>query len=366
MQDLTKNKEYPNKSVAIYHTGALGDLLVSSATIYESIHFFPHVEFTLIGSKLWKEIISPKLWPNIKYILEVKDKKFSELKLYQSNPQTNSWEVTHFEGNNIIQFLKKFDVTIDLRTESLRFAWRAFLAKVPMRVGGSKSKFSKPFFTHFTQEKSKKDRHERDRYLEVLLSLDKNKIKERLNYWQENGLPQLTVSSETGTSILINPTASIREKAWSSVNFRELAIRLKEQGNDVAIIGSPQETVWLQEVAKEDFKVIQPQNIQALMQVVSQARLLIANTSSMQFVAASTRTPTVTLMGLAEPEKWGPLGSWSCFVKGAMPPSVQIGTRIFKAKKELNKLNEVLSYSSISVSEVLAVIVQKTEKKVVL
>ncbi|MES2614438.1 MAG: glycosyltransferase family 9 protein [Bdellovibrionota bacterium] len=355
MQNPTKNKtpEIIPQKIAIYHTGALGDLLVSTAALYESIQLFPYAEFTVIGTPLWKELIVPKIWSNIHFILEVQNKTFTQLKLWRSNLAENKWIECSLPHSCIVSFLKNYQMTIDLRTESLRFAWRALLARVPVRVGGSKNKFSKLFFTHFTLEKSKKNIHERDRYLEVLLPLDKNKIENSLQFWSENGLPQLNENlfhPSERKMFLINPTASIREKAWPSEKFRQLALKLKEQNFEVAIIGSPKETNWLKEVASEDFKILQPQSIAELIQIVSQAKYLITNTSSMQFIAASTRTPTLTLMGLAEPHKWGPLGHWSRFVKGKQ---LKLKKSIFRPKKEDGKLNEVLSYNSISVDEIL-------------
>lgn len=361
MQNPTKTEAIqtlPNVShiskIAVYHTGALGDLLVSTAALFESNKLFPNAEFTLIGCKLWKEVILPNQWPQIKFILELKNKKFTQFSLWQANENLNKWEEIHFHFKNISSFLKKFQMTIDFRTESLRFAWRSYLARVPFRVGGSRSSFSKLLFTHFSIEKSNANIHERDRYLNILSSLNESYIEERKQIWAKHGLPQLrdlNSNIDNKKLILINPTASIREKAWPSEKFRQLAFKLKEQGHEVAIIGSPNETTWLKEVSSEDFKIIQPPNILELIKIVSQAKFLITNTSSMQFIAASTKTPTITLMGLAQPHKWGPLGTWSHFVKGS---DSRLNTSLFKPKSVAGKLNEVLSYNSITVHDVLA------------
>ena len=89
--------------------------------------------------------------------LEVKNKNFTQLQLWKVNSEGTGWEQAIFLYDNLIAFLKNYDVSIDFRTESLRFAWRAFLARVPIRIGGSPSIFSRLFFTHFTHEKSKKN-----------------------------------------------------------------------------------------------------------------------------------------------------------------------------------------------------------------
>ena len=365
MQNPSKNKiqQYPAQKIAIYHTGALGDLLVSTAAIFECIEMFPQAQFTLIGSKLWKEIIHPKQWPRIEAILVIKDKNFYQQELWKSDSKQEKWSLEPFPYPNIVSYLKSFDATLDLRTESLRFAWRARLARVPFRIGGSKSIFSKLFFTHFNQEIRQNNIHERDRYLEILLSLDSTYIKERIEYWQEQGLPPLREPSESSVErnyILINPTASIREKAWPSEKFRQLALKLKESNQEVIIIGSPRESDWLKEVASEDFKMIQPQNIQELIEVVAKAKLLVTNTSSMQFIASSTKTPTLAIIGLANPKRWGPLGAWSHFIKGN---DLRLNSNILQSHKKTSKVNEVLSYNSISVQNVLSAIPLNLDEK---
>ena len=162
-----------SQKVAIYHTGALGDLLVSTAALYEAVNYFPQSEITIIGSQLWKEILSPQLWPNIKTILVIKNKKWTEVSLWKSDLENNTWLETPFHSSFYF-YLKQFDVAINFPMESLRFAWRAFLAQVPVRLGCSKSQWSKVFYTHFIHENQKTKIHERDRYLKILFSLIKN------------------------------------------------------------------------------------------------------------------------------------------------------------------------------------------------
>jgi ADP-heptose:LPS heptosyltransferase len=226
-------------------------------------------------------------------------------------------------------------------------------------------------FTHFSLQEKNKEIHERDRYLNILSSLNYELIEAKKQYWKNEGLPSLKwlpkdTLLEFGFSqnkkiILINPTASIREKAWESKNFRELALKLKAQGVEVRIIGSPKETEWLKEVAQNDFSIIQPSNILNIVDILKYSSLLITNTSSMQFIAAGTKTPTITLMGCASPLRWGSLGTSSICLKqfDINMNMISNTNKLFSSKKKLNKLNESIAYNSIPVNLVLEKVLLK-------
>lgn len=312
----------PNRiknNIVIYHTGALGDLLVSTAALSESLKIFPEgSHITIAGSPLWKEILLPSQWPQIGFILHVEKKHWKCVRFWQADLKQDLWVEKKIEFKSFREFLKQFDVSVDFRTESLRFAIQSFVAGIPKRIGASRHFWARFLFTDFSLEAKTQEFHERDRYLRVLPDAI-------FSQWQDKGLPKLkkfdehyfyrVTKCQPKQIILINPTASKREKAWSSNNFRQLALRLKQSGYPVMIIGAPHETEWLHEVAGQDFMILQPQRILDLVDLVGGACLLITNTSSMQFVAAGTETFVVTLMGSAKPQVWGPLGKSSLFIK---------------------------------------------------
>ncbi len=188
-------------------------------------------------------------------------------------------------------------------------------------------------------------------------SLNKDYIEKRILFWKKQGLPALKwfpknkLENSSRKNILINPTASIREKAWDSKRFRELALKLKDDHTEIKIIGSPKETAWLVEVAQDDFKILQPQNIMELVDIVYNSHLLITNTSSMQFIAAGTATPTLTLMGSASPIRWGCLGEGSLCIKNM--ECVEQLKKFSFSKNKVAKENEKNAYNHIQVSLVL-------------
>jgi ADP-heptose:LPS heptosyltransferase len=145
---------------------------------------------------------------------------------------------------------------------------------------------------------------------------------------------------------VVNPTSSRREKAWPAGKFRELLETIRENGDFGGVmpivVGAPSETEWLREVAGDDFRMIQPSSIGALFNVIAGAELLLTNTSSVQFIAASVGTRTLTLMGRAKPEIWGPLGPSDRFLLGVEP--LEIDSMFDR---------ELRAYESISVQSVL-------------
>lgn len=252
------------------------------------------------------------------------------------------------EKISIVSLLKSCDAVVNTNIDSLRYGFAAFQAGVPIRVGSAPPlmtwlySHSAPFFG--------KDPliHERDAALLILENASsavgrhfnsvrqaRERLPEYINEsnlikkWQVLGLPianpqdfskvREIVGAESKKYVLFNPTASRREKAWPAERVRKLLLTLtadlKLLGLSPCVIGSPAETPWLHEVAGAEFKIIQPKNLSDLQDVVAGARLLITNASSMQYFAAMTKTPVLTIMGRANPMVWGPLGKGSRYIK---------------------------------------------------
>ncbi|MGE3975711.1 MAG: glycosyltransferase family 9 protein [Bdellovibrionales bacterium] len=293
--------------------GALGDLLVSLEALKLTCERFPLAKIWIVGSPLWLDLIDPAQWPQINGVLVCENGKTAQMFELSG---TSEWVAVRGE-RSLADFAKNVQVTVNLRIESYRFSWFAW-PQVPVRIGSSPW-YMKWLYTHWFPWLGKEPEiHERDWYSlvagadgsEESVPLPFPLIKsglpalKRLNEMKLKSLWQL----EKSKYILINPTSSRREKAWPSAQFRELCLRLKNQGTEVVVVGAPKETSWLQEVAGGDFRIIQPKTFMDLADLVGGAQFLVTNTSSLQFVAASMGTPTVTLMGLASPLRWGPLG----------------------------------------------------------
>lgn len=352
--------------------GALGDLLVGLASLRETLDRWPKAKITVVGSPLWLQIIEPGVWPQIDRIAVV-EKRGTDAKIYELKGSAESLRWTALDGESRSlrrEFTNGYDVVFNARVDSPRQGFAAFWARVPERWGSAEG-FAEFIYNRRAPHDGKDPLiHERD---VPLLLMDEAEPKlgsdprffgkslnerieasPRIRKWREAGLPcpRRFDSSEIKKSIgserylIINPTSSRREKAWPTASFRELLLRLSE--NDSIrhvlpiIVGAPTETEWLREVAIDKHRIFQAKTIGELFDVVSGAELLVTNTSSMQFIAASVGTKTLTLMGRARREIWGPLGPSDRFVLGTEPAGVE---SMFE--------RELKAYESISVKTVL-------------
>lgn len=366
--------------------GALGDLLVSMACLAETARVFPNARVTVIGPSLWKELIDPRLWPFVDKIVVIVEGGGQEHVLNEG-----LWRPVG-SPKPVVEFFRECQASVNLRVESLRYAWPAFQARVPIRFGTCPPLF-RFLYTHWSPWLGQDPIvHERDRMLEILeapsgktwatLSTHHNRSALKLKQtgvvgkgadkwkvhqpnqsskslaaqWAQRGLPSICFADPVlvrdkyalvpDRYVLINPTASRWEKAWPKEKFAALSKELHSKlpsGKSAVIIGSPSETKWLEEVrGNTDLKIVQPQSLKDLIQVVALAHALVANTSSMQFIAAATKTRCFTLMGRTFPARWGPLGPKDGFICGRQqsPPPKDIF------------LDDYTAYESISVDEV--------------
>lgn len=351
--------------------GALGDLLISTAALEETFKRFPDSQVWVLGDKFWLELLEPGQWPRLNGV--ILRKKGNKGQLYVPASRTG-WK-REGEARPLGYFYRRTQATVNLRIESYRFAWGPWRARVPIRIGSCPWPM-KWLYTHWSPWLGKEPAlHERDWYLAVTRAprrtwrplgklLDNRKLYANATERPRGGLPRLkepdrsTVTRLTGQNSrhapaqykrywLINPTSSRIEKAWPAEKFRELALRLapklREQGQTLLVLGAPNETAWLERVAGNELQIVQPPTLGELIDVVAGANILITNTSSVQFIAASTKTPSLTLMGRSSPVRWGPVGAQDVVVKGKIPEGGH--PDLF--------LEERLAYESITVEQVL-------------
>jgi ADP-heptose:LPS heptosyltransferase len=342
----SSQKPSPNspQKVAWIRVGALGDLLVGLASLVETHERFPQAKITVVGPKLWCEILSPQAFPWVEQIAVI-ERKGTTAQIFKpvqdEATQKQTWRPANSAKQPLREVLRTCQAVVNTHLDSYRYGFTAFAARVPVRFGSAPAPMAW-LYTHCSPFFGKDPLvHERDAALMILDYADASGLKffrtverNRVNLsewvgrsrliqkWRKLGLPpgkspdleeaQRLTGREPGTYVLVNPTSSRREKAWPAENFRALLLKakptLEAAGLEALVVGSPQETDWLREVADREFRVVQPPSIQSLQDLLSGSRGLLTNTSSVQFIAAMTGTPVITLMGRAVPEVWGPLG----------------------------------------------------------
>lgn len=373
--------------VAWVRVGALGDLLVGLASLVETLEKWPESKLTVVGSMLWTQIIEPGFFPQIDR-LAVIEKRSNNVRVFEI--LEGKWAEV---GRSTLKAqFRECEVVFNTRIDSPRQGFPALLAGVRERWGTAAG-LAAYIYNRRAQHYGKDPLiHERDVPL-LLMDEAEGRVARaggslsdalaaspRVRRWQAKGLPApvymrrdlatAIAGQAVGSYVLVNPTSSRREKAWPSARFRELVLQLAtELAWEVVILGSPQETDWLREVAGKvagevagemagemaaarQFRILQPRSIGELFQAVAGARWLLTNTSSVQFIAAAVQTPVLTLMGRATPEIWGPLGPLDEIVRGVEP-------------RELDDLfwRERRAYESIEVSVVRDALV-KFETKI--
>ena len=359
------------KHVAAVRVGALGDSVVGLSAFRELKHFFPKAKFTVVGPRSWTEIIEPDTWPEIERIAVVA-KKSQTAKVYVRNG--NTW-VEPAASTPLLELFKTCDGICNFNIDSYRYAFTALRAGVRVRIGSTTAHMAW-LYTHASPWLGKNPEiHERDAALflleystdsikRVFRSTEKNRThlagllaKSKLaGKWRVIGLPRAkkpdftraaqVAGREHGTYLLVNPTSTRRTNTWPSDRFNELlrscAPEFKALGLEPLIFGAPNETDWLNEVAKSDFRIVQPNGLMDMQDVLAGAAALLTNTSSLQFVAATTKTPVFTIMGRGIPEIWGPLCKQDQVIRGRPPE--HLNDRIFE--------QEQAAYESLTVEEV--------------
>lgn len=332
--------------VAWVRVGALGDLLVGLASLVETLEKWPDSKLTIVGSALWTQIIEPGFFPQIDRIAVI-EKRANDVRVFEIRDR--KW--AEVGGSYLKMQYRDCGVVFNTRVDSPRQGFPAFFAGVAERWGSAKGLAGLIYNRRAHHNGKDPLIHERDVPL-LLMDEAEGRVSRRrcslsealvmsprVQRWQAKGLPApLRVKQQAATEaagaavgsyVLVNPTSSRREKTWPSSRFRELILGLEANVNaEILVLGSPQETDWLREVAtgglgEREFRIIQPRSIGDLFQVVAGARWLLTNTSSVQFIAAAVQTPVLTLMGRATPEIWGPLGPRDKIVRGVEPKEIE-------------------------------------------
>ena len=310
----------------VVKTGALGDLLISTPALWELHSCKDFESISLLGPPLWKEILIPSLWPNLRH-LWIWNQAENEAELFVA--QGENW-ISKGEFQSQRKIFSRYGAVANLRYESFRFAWAPWFARVPLRIGTCVNWASFLYTHHAPWLGQAPMMHERERNFQVISAYPA--ASNWASKWQARGLPNLkTLNTRTlqkwnlteGQYVLINPTASQRFKAWPSAQYRQVIQKLRGQGHNVRIVGTLAESDWLAEVDPETKNWIQPETITELMDVVAGAKQLLANASSMHFLAASFDVPALVLMGAAHPDVWALVGPQSRYLKGKVPAGVE-------------------------------------------
>jgi lipopolysaccharide heptosyltransferase II len=148
------------------------------------------------------------------------------------------------------------------------------------------------------------------------------------------------------------PGSRASSRRWNPERFRGIVKRLIEAGHRVVVFGGSEERGLTQQVAgKEAADLGGRCTLPALAAGLAECRWLLTNDSGPMHLAASVRTPTVSLWGAGDPQRTGPLGPGHRLLRRSDLPCVPCvrnecprrgpGTILPEAERECMALLEV-------------------------
>jgi heptosyltransferase III len=124
----------------------------------------------------------------------------------------------------------------------------------------------------------------------------------------------------TGRGVLLHPGAGALAKCWPLDSFRELALRLKDNGREVRWVLGEVELARLRADERRALEalgdVVVPGDYVALLEELNSARAFVGNDSGPTHLAAMEGVPTLGLYGPTDPGVWGPVGPSVSVLRG--------------------------------------------------
>ncbi|RPI77606.1 MAG: glycosyltransferase family 9 protein [Desulfobacteraceae bacterium] len=295
MKDLFSTN--PPGKILIIKPSALGDVVHSLAFLHTLKQNCPKAEIHWVIAKgLEGMLLNHPLIDKIWIIDKNQWKKIRRLKTSLSEIRTLKRGLAQ----------ETFDLVIDLQG-LLRSGLTAWATRAPIKIGFAEAKEgSTLFYTHRVE--GGKQIHAVDRYLKILQFLG-GRVAEI-----EFPLPPLNPRAELLQSlpaeyIVIAPSAGKKANMWPAERFGALAARLPLPA---VIIGSKADAgVTRTAVEHSRGRALDlggQTDLNGLIHVIKNARLLISNDTGPMHIAAALDVPVVAIFGPANPVRTGPYG----------------------------------------------------------
>jgi lipopolysaccharide heptosyltransferase II len=279
----------------------LGDVVFSLPVIQAVKSRLPHARITVVAHSPAHEFLSHH--PSIDSVIKI--------------------PYTHEDGlKSSFRFarsLKKyqFDLAV-LFPNSFRSAMMVWLAGAKMRIG-YQTEGRGVFLTHpIPVQKDSKTIHGMDYYSGIVSCLGIKEVEKKFDsiVSEEEVAQQEELLSEQGIypgdfKVAIQPGASKQEKRWHPERFGILCQKLiKEKGAKILLFGSDAEAELIEQVRKfcprEDSLAFTGLNMRAVLALLRNCQLLIANDSGLVNLAAMVDTPLVAIFGPGSPKTSDP------------------------------------------------------------
>lgn len=125
----------------------------------------------------------------------------------------------------------------------------------------------------------------------------------------------------SGRGVLIHPGAGSPTKCWPIENFRELAVRLKDEGEEVRWVLGEVERERVSSAERRALEslgdVIVPGDYVGLLEELLGASAFIGNDSGPGHLAGISGVPTLSIFGSTDSRVWSPVGPSVTCIQGA-------------------------------------------------
>ena len=246
--------------------------------------------------------------------------------LISANPNLDRVILYQKSAPKLISTLREhqFQMVLILQP-TFRLVLLTFLAGIKYRAGFITNSGGKLLLT--AAAANNQDRHETDRYLDVVRSIGispvtneiEMRVAESASRWAVAFLQDSGVSKER-LLIGLNPGGFWPKRRWAKERFVQLADLLGSEYNaQILITTGPSEVGLGEEIARlmhHQPVVVENTTSMKIAATLQQCHILISNDTGPMHIGVSVGTPTVGLFGRSNPRKWGPISARHAIVHG--------------------------------------------------
>ncbi len=229
---------------------------------------------------------------------------------------------------------QQFDVGIILHP-SLRLAMLCWLARIPLRIGSGYRAYSFLFNRKVFQHRKNSGRHELDLNFDLLtpLGISQGPISFNLAVPENARQRVRTLLLEKGIAdgtpyIVLHPGSGGSAMDWPAEGFAALADRIQEEsGCKVVVTGNKNEAALVDRMIAHAQKTLirfdGQLGIKEMLALLSQAQIMVANSTGPLHMAVAMGTPVVGLfcpLQACSPLRWGPYHRQDSVLMPPVPP----------------------------------------------
>jgi len=275
--------------ILLLQTSFLGDAILSSPVISALKVLHPAAEIYLMATPHACQLFASD--PRLSGIIPF-DKNRTERGLLSLLRKSRELRKLNFDRAYVLQ-------------RSLRSACLIWLSKIPYRVGFKNSKLN---WVYQRRESRQGFEHEVQRNLAILASekLPESFYPEIQLYapGAENISEPFRELTANGGYVVLVPGSAWRTKMWDSANYRELANQLLQEGLQVVLLGSPEES-WVGEKVSRGLcltNLIGKTGLGEMLSIIKAAALVVCNDSMALHLCSAFKVPNIAIFCSSVPE----------------------------------------------------------------